>query len=38
MVFVAEGRGIHFPEGAAARMLGKLVEGFESQRCDSSRH
>ena len=24
------------PEGR--KLLGKLVEGFESQRCDSSRH
>jgi hypothetical protein len=38
MVFVAEGRGVDFPEGTAARVFGKLVEGFESERCDSSRH
>jgi hypothetical protein len=35
---LAEGRGVDFPEDAAARMLGKLIEGFESQRRDSSRH
>jgi hypothetical protein len=38
VVFVAEGCGVYFPEGAAARVLGKLFEGFEPQRCDSSRH
>ena len=38
LLFLAEGCGVHFPEDAAACMLGKLVEGFESQRCDSSRH
>jgi hypothetical protein len=35
---VAEGRGVDFPKDAAARVFGKLIEGFESQRCDSSRH
>jgi hypothetical protein len=35
---LAEGRGVDFPEDAAAGVFRKLVESFESQRCDSSRH
>jgi len=30
VVFVTKGRGVDFPEGAAAGVFGKLVEGFES--------
>ena len=36
VVILAEGRGVDLPEDAAARMLGKLLEGFEPQRCDPS--
>src|SRR5271163_3969670 len=38
MALVTEGRRIDLPEHAAACMLGELLEGFEPQRCDSSRH
>ncbi|CFS53587.1 Uncharacterised protein [Mycobacterium tuberculosis] len=30
MVVFAENRGVDLPENAASRMLGELLEGFES--------
>ena len=38
VVLVTEGRWVDLPEHAAARMLGKLLEGLEPQRRDSSGH
>ncbi len=38
VILAAERRGVDLPEDATPRMLGKLLEGLETQRCDSSRH
>jgi hypothetical protein len=35
---ITKGRWIDFPVDAAASVLGKLLEGLEAQRCDSSGH